>query len=192
MMAEAAPGVQLTALEWPKDMLSDLQQNKVDLIIGGSHTQGGDVYQRVLAREPLYALVRKDHPFADGINLQQYLSLKHIIISMTGTGLTAVDHLLKEQGYARDVAVRVPHFFAALGIIASTDYIILVPEHFIRRYVNQQQFAVLEPPFVAPDMEITMYWHARLHKDPFHQWFRRFVIEELYEKRGRIKQKARH
>ena len=188
MLANAAPGVQLTALEWPKDTLSDLEQNKVDLIIGGGHVSGGEIYQRVLVREPLYALVRKGHPFAAGINLEQYLSLKHIIISSTGHGLTKVDRLLKEQGLQREVAVRVSHFFAALGIIANTDHIILVPQHFIKRYVNRDDFVVLPPPFEVPDMEVIMFWHARLHKDPFHQWFRQFIVDELYAKRGRHNQ----
>jgi DNA-binding transcriptional LysR family regulator len=188
MVTSAAPGVKLTALEWPKDTLSDLEQNKVDLIIGGGHISGGEIYQRVMAREPMYALVRRGHPFAAGINLKQYLSLKHIIISSTGHGLTEVDRLLKTQGLQRDIAVRVSHFFAALGIIANTDHIILVPQHFIKRYVNQDDFVVLPPPFEVPDMEVIMFWHARLHKDPFHQWFRQFIVDELYAKRSRNNQ----
>lgn len=183
LLAEAAPNVELSALEWPSDLLDDLEQNKVDLIIGGTSAPSQDIHQRIVAHDEMKGLVRKGHPFADQMTLDNYLSLNHIIISSSGQGLSSIDLLLKEQGKQRKIAIRVPHFFAALEIISNTDYMILVPGHFARRYVDREKFDVVEPPFDIPTLEISMFWHARMHQDPLHQWFRHFIYESIYKRR---------
>lgn len=182
LLEEAAPNVQLSAVDWPSNLLIDLEQNKVDLIIGGTKTPPQDIFQRVVAHDQFQALVRKDHPFASGITLDDYLSLSHIMISPSGRGGSAIDEILATDGLKRNIAVRVPHFFAALEIIANTNYMILLPSHFIRRYADPEKFTTLEIPFDIPSMEISMFWHARMHHDPLHKWFRNFVFESIYEK----------
>lgn len=182
LLAEEAPNVQLTAVDWPSNLLNELEENKVDLIIGGTKKPPEDIFQRVLAHDHFKALVRAEHPIKDQISLEQYLSLNHIMISPSGRGNSAIDEILATMGHKRNVSVRVPHFFAALEVVASTDYIILLPSHFIRRYVDQTKFRVLEPPFEIPPMEVSMFWHARMHQAPLHKWFRRFIYEKVYNR----------
>ena len=183
LLAKAAPNIELSALEWPSDLLDDLEQNKVDLIIGGTSAPSQDIHQRIVAHDEMKGLVRKGHPFAESMSLDNYLSLNHIIISSSGEGLSSIDLLLKEQGRQRKIAIRVPHFFAALEIIANTDYMILVPGHFARRYVDKDKFEIIDPPFEIPTLEISMFWHARMHQDPLHHWFRNFIYESIYLRR---------
>ena len=166
LLADAAPNIELSALEWPSDLLDDLEQNKVDLIIGGTSAPSQDIHQRIVAHDEMKGLVRKGHPFANQMSLDNYLSLNHIIISASGEGLSPIDSLLKELGKERRIAIRVPHFFAALEIISNTDYMILVPGHFTRRYVDTDKFEIIEPPFDIPTLEISMFWHPeciRIH-----------------------------
>lgn len=183
LLADAAPDVELSALEWPSDLLDDLEKNKVDLIIGGTSAPSQDLHQRIVAHDEMKGLVRKKHPFASNMTLDNYLSLNHIIISSAGEGVSAIDVLLKQLGKERKIAIRVPHFFAALEIIANTDYMILVPGHFARRYVDKDKFEIIDPPFEIPTLEISMFWHARMHQDPLHTWFRHFIYESIYKRR---------
>jgi DNA-binding transcriptional LysR family regulator len=182
LLAEQAPNVQLSAVDWPTNLLTDLEENNVDLIIGGTKEPPADIFQRVLARDHFQGLVRKDHPIPETITLDDYLELNHIMISPSGQGSSTVDNLLEKMGHHRKVSVRVPHFFAAIEVLANTDYMILLPSHFIRRYVDLSKFRVVEPPFDIPTMEVSMFWHARMHQDPLHKWFRNFVYEHIYNK----------
>jgi DNA-binding transcriptional LysR family regulator len=59
---------------------------------------------------------------------------------------------------------------------------ILLPANFIRRYVDQNRFSVLSIPFEIPEIEISMFWHARMHHDPLHKWFRDFVYQNIYNR----------
>ena len=103
----------------------------------------------------------------------------NLIALLTGV-VSEIDEQLAKQGLTRNIAVRVPHFFAALEIIARTDFMILLPANFIRRYVDLDRFSVLDVPFQIPTIDISMFWHARMHHDPLHKWFREFVYQTIY------------
>lgn len=180
LLNDAAPGITLTAVDWRSNLLTELEENKVDLIIGGAAEPPADIYQRVVAHDHFLALVRQGHPCDRVLTLDDYLQMNHVMISPTGSGNSEIDIVLARQGLTRKVAVRVPHFFAALEIIARTDFMILLPANFIRRYVDPEKFAILDVPFSLPDFEIAMFWHARMHHDPLHKWFRDFVYQSIY------------
>lgn len=186
LLNEAAPGIQVTALDSRSNLMDELEDNKVDLILGGDTAPSPNIYQRIVASDGFQGLVRKGHPYEEGMTLEQYLSLNHIMISPKGTGPSEVDELLKKMGQERNVAVRMPHFFPALEIIANTDFMILLPEHFVRRYVDTQKFTAIAPPFEVPSFDVSMFWHARMHHEPLHSWFRKFVYEKIYERKDKV------
>ncbi|MAC46559.1 LysR family transcriptional regulator [Oceanospirillum beijerinckii] len=186
LLNKAAPNVQLSALDWRSNLLTELEDNKVDLIIGGATEPPADIFQRVVAHDHFQVLVRRGHPHEHYISLEDYLQQDHAMISPTGSGNSDIDELLAKQGMARKIAVRVPHFFAALEIIARTDFMILLPANFIRRYVDLDRFSVLDAPFQIPAIDISMFWHARMHHDPLHKWFRGFVYQTIYSHPKRI------
>jgi DNA-binding transcriptional LysR family regulator len=186
LLNEAAPGIQITALDSRSNLIAELEENKVDLILGGDTVPSPNIYQRIVASDGFQGLVRKGHPYEEGMTLEQYLSLNHVMISPKGTGLSEVDELLKKKGLARNVTVRMPHFFPALEIIANTDFMILLPEHFVRRYVDTKKFTAITPPFDVPTFDVSMFWHARMHHEPLHSWFRKFVYEKIYERKDKL------
>ncbi len=186
LLNEAAPGIQITALDSRSNLMAELEENKVDLILGGETAPSPNIYQRVVASDGFKGLVRKGHPYEEAMTLEQYLSLNHIMISPKGTGPSEVDELLKKKGLTRNVAVRMPHFFPALEIIANTDFMILLPEHFVRRYVDTKKFTAITPPFEVPSFDVSMFWHARMHHEPLHSWFRKFVYEKIYERKDKL------
>ncbi len=188
ILTEAAPGIRLIAVDWRSNLLTELEENNVDLIIGGAKQPPPDIFQRVLASDDFICVMRKEHPKLNAFSFGDYLSLNHVMISPSGKGKSGIDDLLEQQGYERNVAVKVPHFFAALEIIANTDFVILLPRHFVRRYVDTQRFAVVEAPFEIPDFEVSMFWHARMHQDPLHKWFRSFVYQKIYDKKERSRE----
>lgn len=180
LLYDVAPKLKLSTIDWRSNLLTDLEDNNVDLIIGGVMDPPNHIHQRIVSNDVFQGVLRKGHPCAGNLSKDKYLSLKHVLISSSGKGKSEVDTYLNEQGMQRDVVVTVPHFFAALEIISATDLMILLPSNFIRRYVDPEKFAVVEPPFPAPTLEIAMFWHARSHHEPLNRWFRQFVYDNLY------------
>lgn len=187
LLQEAAPKLSLSTVDWRSSLLTELEHNQVDLMIGGVTSPPDNIHQRIVAQDNYAGVIRKSHPSEGKIDLQEYIGMNHIVISSSGTSKSPVDDYLKSIGQQRKVALTVPHFFAALEIIAATDYMILLPSGFIRRYVDQDKFTVVSAPFPIPPLEIAMFWHARMHHDPMHRWFRQFIYDNLYARHDRYK-----
>jgi len=147
LLNEVAPGIQINTLEWRSSLMNELEENKVDLIIAGTTSPPQNIYQKIIANDDIKGLVRKGHPNEKSLSLAQYLTLNHIMISPNGSGPSEVDEILSIKGLERKVALRIPHFFAALEIIAKTDHLVLLPEHFIRRYADSSKFSTVAMPF---------------------------------------------
>lgn len=180
LLAESAPGMRLTTMDWRSDALTELEDNSVDLMIGSAPDLASNIHQRVVAQDSFRCVVRKGVVSPRSITIDEYASIHHIAISSLGRERTQIDRMLAQMGIKRRVAVTVPHYFAALEIVATTSYMILLPSRFISRYVDQQKFDVFEPPFETPVIEISMFWNSRTHYEPANKWFREFVYEKLY------------
>lgn len=188
LLTSAAPGIRLIAVDWRSSLLTELEENNVDLIIGEAKQPPPNIFQRRLASDDYICVIRQGHPKQQAFSFEDYLSYNHIMVSPSGKGKSDIDHLLEQQGYERNVVVKVPHFFAALEVIASTDFVTLLPRRFVRRYVDQQRFAIVDAPFEIPSFEVSMFWHARMHQDPLHQWFRSFIYQHIYKKKDNKQQ----
>lgn len=193
LLQQHAPRVTLAAMDWRSHVLTELEQNKVDIMIGGMMKPPEHIYRRVVTHDSYLGVLRKNHPRAQNMLINDYLAMSHIMISSIGEGHSPIDQALSEIGEKRHIAMTVPHFFTALQILSATDYMILLPSHFVRRYVDTNQYEVVSPPFETPEMEVAMFWHERTHRDPLNQWFRNFIFEEIYEpakRKSKLKLKA--
>jgi DNA-binding transcriptional LysR family regulator len=94
-----------------------------------------------------------------------------------------LDQIIKQITHLIEPEIFTPATTSGSIRIASTDYIILLPKHFVRRYVDPGVFASIAAPFTTPHFEISIFWHARIHHDPLHVWFRDFIYQNIYEKR---------
>lgn len=180
LLADTAPGLRLTTIDWRSNAFTELEDNRVDLMIGGSPDRASNVHERVVAKDTFLCLTRKGLFAKRGIDLKDYTSINHMAISSLEGENSPIDRTLARMGVKRRVAVTIPHYFAALEIVSTTDYILLLPSRFIRRYVDQSKFDILEPPFDPPVIEISMFWNNRTHYEPANRWFREFVYEKLY------------
>jgi DNA-binding transcriptional LysR family regulator len=98
-----------------------------------------------------------------------------VIVWREGIDLGGVDDRLVETGHARDIAVTVDGFSAALALARGSDLIATVPErHTEQMRMDMHTFAL---PVIAPEFTISLLWHPRLEGDPAHRWLRNSVRE---------------
>ncbi len=72
--------------------------------------------------------MRRDHPAAaEPLTPARYAIYDHAIVSVLDDGPGAVDDALAQIGLHRRVALRQPHFYAALAICAATDLLVTLP-----------------------------------------------------------------
>ncbi len=100
--------------------------------------------------QPLYdevfvVAMRSGHPYADDPTLERYCSMHHII-SSTGDSIGYVDLLLAEKGLSRRVALTVPNFMTALGVVAETNLLSALPKRLAMRYAEMFKLTLKEMP----------------------------------------------
>jgi DNA-binding transcriptional LysR family regulator len=199
---QEAPGVDITVVTARERLLADqLESGEVDVAIvispeldelrrrRASSTPAG-WSRRTLARDGYVCLMRADHPALTAkrrsrgarnaqarLSLERYVALSHALISPTGQGPGLVDHVLERHGLRRRVALRIPHFYAALAIIAHSDLVLTAPSALAAAAPDHLSLVTTPPPVPLPRHQVDLVWHERLSDDAGHRWLRQLVAE---------------
>jgi len=179
-MRAEAPGVNLEIVPWQENLLQQLDQEGIDLATCTVEDAPAAIHGRGVGSDRFICVVRDDHPLTQlGLSLENYATYPHALITMGGARKGAIDHLLEERGLSRRIALRVPHFVAALAMISQTDLILTVPYGLAVSFAEQYKLKMLPFPMEQKGFTYSIIWHERYMKDPAHIWLRQLVFEEL-------------
>jgi len=190
-MRERAPGVDISisALELARlyDWLAsgELDAAVVPQLEGAPPSAAGTgLVRRVLLRDTFSCFVRADHPAlrrskraAPKLTLETYAELSHVLVSARADGSGSVDEALAQQGLRRRIALRIPHFYSALAIVARSDLILTGPSSLARLLPAGGGVAVLPAPLRQQGHRVQLVWHERFTSDPGHAWLRELLGE---------------
>ena len=163
----AAPGIDLGVCEllppttarnaaqvW-EPALAQLDGRSIDVAV----LPLGDVPARFIAR-PLYdedfvIAMRRGHPFARRPTLARFCALQHLVVSLTGDAYGFVDEALARQGLTRRIALTVPNFMMALGVLGQTELLAALPRKIVAHHARRFGLASVEPPLALPRFGIS-------------------------------------
>jgi DNA-binding transcriptional LysR family regulator len=174
-----APGIALnTVRNSATNLRDDMEAGKVDLAIGPLPQLKAGFFQRRLFRQRYVCLFRQGHPLARRrLSLADFKAAEHLAVISAGTGHGQVDELIRRAGVERIVRLSIPHFVNVGHILQRTDLVATVTERLAESL--QQPFALIHRPHPVelPEIAINVFWHARVHRSPAHQWLRTVVFE---------------
>jgi DNA-binding transcriptional LysR family regulator len=194
-----APGVDVNVVPLAQRRLSELlATGEVDAAItpqiddfrtGEPELPTSDLVRRTLLYDHFVCLLRRDHPALRGksgalrkrrsktLSLEAYAALSHAVVSPSGGGRGVVDQALAEHGLERRIALRIPHFYTALAIVAKSDLVLTAPSALAGLAPRDHALVALRPPLALPRNSVSLVWHARFSKDPGHIWLRGLLAE---------------
>ena len=173
-----APALSLHIAQPAGDNVRLVEQGTADLALGIFEALPGSLYRRGLYTDSLVCVVRSGHPgVAGGLSLERYVALRHVAVTISGVGQSAVDVALSTLGLARHVALRVPHFLAGAMLVADSDMILTLPSRLARRLAERLPLALLDLPLQVAPLSPAMIWHERFHGDPAHAWVRQQLVD---------------
>jgi DNA-binding transcriptional LysR family regulator len=111
--------------------LADLESRAIDIAVVPLDNVPARFAKRTLYEEDFVVATRAGHPFAGDPSLDRYCAMQHLVVSLTGDTHGFVDEALAKQGRARRVALTVPNFAMALGLIAETDLLAALPRRLV-------------------------------------------------------------
>ncbi|KIN15855.1 LysR family transcriptional regulator [Vreelandella titanicae] len=179
-LREAAPGITLAVRNFTSrdDAISMLDAGEVEMTIGVPPTSTGRILSAPLFEERFVCILRKDHPaIRQGLNLETFLSLTHLLVSPENDRFGVVDTALAKQGLKRQLALTLPQLYAAPALVASSDMIATILEGVVEASGQTERLYVGSPPIELDPVPFTLSWHRRNDTHPAQRWFRERVIE---------------
>jgi len=187
-LGREAPGVVLnTVRNAAVNLRDDMESGKVDLAIGLLPQLKAGFFQRRLFRQRYVCLFRQGHRLdKKKLTLADFRAAEHLVVVSAGTGHGKVDDLLRRAGIDRVVRLTVPHFVGVGHILQGTDLVATVPERLAERLAEPFGLTCLPHPVKLPEIAINVFWHAKMHRSPAHQWLRGVVFDLFADKPVRI------
>ncbi len=183
-LSQTAPGVTLNVVAVTSASLKDdMATGRTDLALGLLPQLQAGFFQQALFRQPYVCLMREGHPLAhtSSLALVDFAAADHVRVIAAGTGHGRIDETITEalerQGLERRIRLTVPNYVALGDVLGHSDLIATVPERFAQRVTRPFALTTCALPLTVEGSAIHQFWHARLHKDPGHQWLRVLVAQ---------------
>jgi DNA-binding transcriptional LysR family regulator len=186
-LRQEAPGVSLSTVRTTATSLrDDMESGKVDLAIGPLPQLKAGFFQRRLFRQRYVCLFRQGHKLdRQRLTLADFKAAEHLVIVSAGTGHGKVDDLIRRAGVDRTVRLTIPHFVSVGHLLRRTDMVATVTERLAESLAEPFGLAFRPHPVDLPAVAINVFWHAKFHRSPAHQWLRGLIFELFGEDPGR-------
>jgi DNA-binding transcriptional LysR family regulator len=183
-LTSEAPGVSIQFISQTDRNIDALRSGGVDLNIGVVRTAEPEIYSEPLFESSFVGVVREGHAILSKkkkrskgeVSAQAFVAWPHIATSPNGRATGRLDDALKELGLSRRVIIAAPGFQSALVMAATSDFIAVMPEPFVRWAMAHHRLHVFKLPVAIPSVEVSQSWHVRQHADPVHRWLRKRVL----------------
>jgi DNA-binding transcriptional LysR family regulator len=153
-----------------------LETGEADLAVGFILPLGAGFCQQRLFKERFVCVARKDHPrVGDTLDIEEFQNETHLAITTCGTGHGVLEKALEARSIRRRVGLTVPSFLGIASIIATLDYLAVVPEQLARHLARAGNIKILPLPFSVSSYYIMQHWHERYTQDPASKWLRSVV-----------------
>ncbi len=169
-----APGVGLQIRSGDRQtQLGQLDRGELDLVCGIFPEKVEWHQQQQLFTEKFVCLCRRDHPHIQGsLSLDDYVAAHHLLVSVKEDRTGRIDRILAKQSLKRHIAVSVPHFLVAPGVVSQTDLITTLAERVARTFASTYDLQVLPLPFTAFKFPVAMRWHKSHTHTAAQRWLR--------------------
>jgi DNA-binding transcriptional LysR family regulator len=177
---QAAPGVSLSTVRNAVVNLREaMEAGQVDLAIGLLPQLKAGFFQRRLFQQRYVCLFRRGHALDRDLPItpQDFSAAEHLLVVSPGTGHGKVDEFLRRAGIERRIRLTVPHFVGVGHILQGSDLVASVPERLAQHLAGPFDLRHVPHPVKLPDVAINLFWHAKAHRSPAHQWLRGVVID---------------
>ncbi|MDI2594301.1 LysR family transcriptional regulator [Pseudomonas sp. 681] len=166
-----APGIDLQISHASREgMLDGVLNGDIDVAAGVFPELPNEVHSVPLFEEHYVCLVDRHSLPGDGtLDLATYLARPHVLLEMRGSGTPEIERALTGIRERRHVAISLPHWSVAPGVISGTDLILTVAARGLRN-IDQASLTVVPPPFEIPSFSFVLAWHKRRGGDQALKW----------------------
>ncbi|MCG9595929.1 LysR family transcriptional regulator [Vibrio sp. Isolate25] len=188
VMVEQAPNVNLAYRLWQPDYLQQFGETGIHLASTMQPEKPANVTSVKLGEDKSVCLMHLSHPLSSKrtLTVEDLIAYPHLKVTGGGDKDSSTDMVLKNLGYERRVALKVPFFFAAVNALVSSDYLMVVPEHIALNLSANHDLEYRPLPFDTEAHQYWLMWHPKYDQDKAHQWMRERVLHAIRTSRYSI------
>jgi len=179
-----APSLKMEVSNKQANYFEELVRGRVDFVVSGfhSHYDHENICSCLIGSSDMVAVMGNENPLAGtSLTLENYLSAKHGVVSITGKGASSVDVYLQALGRKRDVVLRVSDFKSVAQYCENTDILFVLPLQLIKQSLVGRQVIIKALPveLFKSSIDFYIYWHARYDNDPLHRWVKQRMLDYI-------------
>ena len=165
-----------------------LDEGKADLAVGHFPSVLTDLVVRAqgdeavaFAYQRLYdgqyvCVMRKNHPLARGkLTVDKFCAARHLLVSFSGRPYGFIDESLASLGRKRQVVLTVNQFFTAGRVVANSNLLTVLPQHFVSVTGIAEKLVLRPLPFDVALVHVDAVWPSRMTSQSAHLWLRQAV-----------------
>ena len=189
ILEHEAPGIALRMVPLTtRDPRSMLDDGGADLAVGHFPSVLADLVARFqsdeavsFAHQRLYdgeyvCVMRAGHPLSRGpLTLDKFCAGRHMLVSFSGRPYGFIDESLASLGKKRNVVLTVNQFFTAGRVVANSNLLTVLPQHFVGVTGIADQLVLRPLPFDVAPVHVDAVWHSRMDTQSAHRWLRNAV-----------------
>lgn len=159
----------------------DLTQGKADAAICTPRIDAPDLVRDQLLVQAYWGICSASHPrIGTEPSVKEFLRERRVVVSEQ-LGHEHIQQRMRELNYDQPPAVRLPHFSAMPHVLASTDYLGIVPEMVAQIFASEGPIKMFKLPFSVRAGNVSLYTYRRPGPMPALDWFRETIRDVLQE-----------
>jgi len=172
-----APGIDMIVTQANREaMMAQVADGDIDLALGVFPRLPSQIRVTPLFEEHFVCLVDRRTLGADGqLSLEAYFARPHVLVAVRGETDTEIEERAVSLGRKRRVALILPHWKVAPGLIAETDLVLTIAGRSLEDMVPDERLAIVASPLTMQPFSFVQIWHERRDGDPGHRWLREAV-----------------
>lgn len=176
-LRQVAPGVDLAISQASREtMLAQLLDGELDLALGLFPELPQDITAQPLFADRFISVAdRQVLPASGDMALEDWLARPHVLMAMRPDAFDEIERALAARGLQRRIALALPHWSAAVEVLAGTDLILTVASRAVGSLRQHKTLRQFTPPLAIPSFDYQQAWHNRKDSDPGHRWLRETV-----------------
>ncbi len=159
------------------ELENKLASGDIDLAIDILLPVNDSIMHQQIKQDKLVVVGRKNHPlFLKKMSLDDYLEQTHVLVSARTSGPSIEDFELGRLGLQRKIGLRCQHLFSASRVIANSDMLLTLPDNAALMYSEILGLSIAPIPVDLPSVDVHLYWHVNVDKDPANVWLRKQML----------------
>jgi DNA-binding transcriptional LysR family regulator len=165
----------------PSEAFDMLDKGILDFRLGWWPKPNLMLRTKILFRDELVCLSKKNTHAAPKLSLSEFLNTRHVRLEAPRNGVSTmvIDQAAFKIGEKINIALEVQTVFNLAKTVSETGFLACTGRKIAQEIKNKFPIEIRPIPLNIPEVRIALYWHERTHRQTSHIWLKNIIETEM-------------